>query len=72
MSFKVTVKAGTKQESYSKVYLKLIGLEFNTKKISKAKDHFKSVYKSLCLDLTGREWVLEEDKVIVQTCDLFE
>lgn len=65
MSFKVTVKANNKQEFYSKVYIKLIGLEFNTKKISKAKDHFKSVYKNLCLDLTDREWVLEGDKVIV-------
>lgn len=39
--FKISNKVATKQESYSKVYLKLIGMEFNTTKIQKAKDHYK-------------------------------
>ena len=56
MSYKITTKKTDKLETHSKVYIKLIALEFDTKKVSKAKEHYKKVYKSLCLDLSGKEW----------------
>jgi len=64
MSFKITAKSKPQNE-YSKVYLKLIGLEFspdvsdktpNKKKIESAKEYYKEIYKSLCLDLSKCEW----------------
>ena len=45
MSFKITPKTAVRQESHSKVYLKLIGLEFETSRVQKAKDHYKQIYK---------------------------
>jgi hypothetical protein len=85
MSFKITTKKQAKVETYGKVYMKLIGLEFSVGSellskrganplsvatntgiaLAKAKEHFRSVYKSLCLDLTGRDWSLSADSVCV-------
>ena len=64
--------------------MKLIGLEFDVSDlsrkqnarvaISKAKDHYKKIYKELSLDLSGRGWELSEngDKVCVQVADLYD
>ena len=90
MSFKITPKSLPKNE-YSKVYLKLVALEFTPDipfkvlgsirgkeaqselRIDSAKKYYRDNYKALCLDLSGKEWTVDdEDKVVVQTCILFK
>jgi hypothetical protein len=57
MSFKLSTKPYGKSE-YSKVYLKLICLEFDTKKVEVAKKYYNEHYKELCVVLNG-EWMLD-------------
>lgn len=82
MSFKITPKSLPKNE-YSKVYLKLVALEFTPEmptqpkivkdkdaqrnlRVDLAKKYYKENYKALCLDLSGKEWIVDdEDKVVV-------
>lgn len=83
MSFKITQKSLPKNE-YSKVYLKLVALEFTPEvsdkvlksikdkdgqrnlRVDSAKKYYKDNYKDLCLDLSNKEWIVDdEDKVVV-------
>lgn len=52
--FSITEKT---YESYTKPYLKLIGLEFNLKSVKKAKEYYAQIYKKISLDLTDKLWI---------------
>jgi hypothetical protein len=90
MPLKLTKKPNPKAPEYTRVYLKLVALEFDVRDIlgnrvksgmspqqlehqhiERAKSYYRQVYKSLCIDLTQKEWEIDADIVHVQTCDIF-
>jgi len=42
-----------------------------SQQIEGAKNYYRQIYKSLCIDLTRREWEVEGETVSVQTCELY-
>lgn len=49
--FSITEKT---YESYTKPYMKLIGLEFALKNVKRAKEYYAEVYKKISLDLSDK------------------
>lgn len=54
-----------------KTYLKLIGLEFNCKKVEKAKQIYKQHIRELGIEASGKHWEVEDDKCTIQLTEIF-
>lgn len=65
MPFQITTKQSTNAQAYMKTYLKLIGLEFNCKKVEKAKQIYKQHIRELGIEVSGKHWEIEDDKCTV-------
>ena len=70
--FKISTKYQKPKDEYNKYFFRLVSVNFKLDSVVKAKKHMKSIYKEICLDITGKIFELLEDEVNVQMCELFK
>jgi len=56
--FKITTKIPKQKDEYLKYFFRLVSINFKVDSVEKAKKHLKSIYKELCLDISGKSFEL--------------
>ncbi len=63
--FKISTKANKQTDQYLKYFFRLVSVNIKLDSPAKAKKHLKSIYKELCLDVTGKNFELVDDEVYI-------
>ena len=57
--FKISTKYKKSTDDYNKYFFRLVSVNFKLDSVEKAKKHMKSIYKEICLDITGKTFELD-------------